>query len=293
MSEKSSSDSELPVAKKPREEAALGVRLRSATTGEQLISLHIKRSSKLGILKEMIEAAVRIPKQAQRLLFQTEELKEDDLELGSLLPQDAQEVDLTIIKQKTAPDALFTEAQGGNGSSCLAMFQLPDIAELLQYVHEASQRSCLHAAAEQRLSATCHAILNSPHFPHLNLISVGRMTALHSAIRSELPDVCSAILSRNDYRDHRGDTKDDISVLHFAILHRHTEALEAMVPLLSSDSLLETFPKGFFPSWFGGWKRYEGLRPQEVCEQIGMTEIANVIKERAPMSGAEAASRAV
>lgn len=31
------------------------------------------------MLKEMIEAAVRIPKQAQRLLFQTEELKEESL----------------------------------------------------------------------------------------------------------------------------------------------------------------------------------------------------------------------
>lgn len=293
MNENSSED-ELPAKKPRRPEELLEIRLLSAATGDTLLRLpKVDRSCKLGVLKEMIEAALRIPRPAQRLLFQTEELNQDYNTLGSLLPQDVRYLDLTIIKQQTPPDALFKEAQAGNGSTCLAMFQLPDIEELLQYFDEATQRSCLHAAAEQRLSATCLAILESPHFPHLNLESSGRMTALHAAIRSDLPDVCRAILSRSDYQGRARDANiGELSVLHFAILYRHVAALQAMVsrlsicqsiqvPLLSRDALIEPFPDCRF--WANGWKMYEGCRPQQVCEQMGLTEAAKAISEKAPM----------
>lgn len=236
--------------------------------GKTLLQLPCSRSMTLGVLKEMIEAALHMPRSTQRLLTaEPKELKEDTCTLDSLLPQELK-VDLTLVKQKPETRTLFDEAKLGNGSSCLALLKSPDLAELVNYVHAEHKQSCLHAAAQQRLSATCHAILRSPHFQQVNLQDNARYSALDYAVRSNLPDVCEAIMSRDDFEG------PDKSLLLVAILKGLGEVVCTLAPRLPREILLE--PVHTLCGYEYG--SFHGMTPQQICEEKGLAEAARAIE---------------
>eukprot|EP00913_Durusdinium_trenchii_P015710 g14763.t1 len=237
MDESSSEEEEEEVTKRRRVEAPeVKVQLKvMSLAGKTLLQLPCSRSMTLGVLKEMIEAALHMPRSTQRLLTaEPKELKEErpSARLGRCWWLELK-VDLTLVKQKPETRTLFDEAKLGNGSSCLALLKSPDLAELVNYVHAEHKQSCLHAAAQQRLSATCHAILRSPHFQQVNLQDNARYSALDYAVRSNLPDVCEAIMSRDDFEG------PDKSLLLVAILKGLGEVVCTLAPRLPREILLE------------------------------------------------------
>eukprot|EP00439_Symbiodinium_sp_Y106_P049848 s1751_g6.t1 len=236
-----------PAVQEQTQVPARTIRVRVLSiSGETLLTLpRADRCWTMMRLKELVEAALRRPRCTQRLLLQHEDLEKDANQdfrsLAGLLPEGAAELDITLLKQEARPSALYEEAKAGRGGSCLALLQLADNQKLINHVDTASQQSVLHIAAAMRLGAACLGIAANAEFEHVNLIDRRRnWTALHWAVFSNMPDVCTAILSRKDFREggHRDDSGE--TALDRAIEAGYRECIFAMVPLLSTKALLSS-----------------------------------------------------